>query len=79
MTPQLKASDPSKNIWVAASAGTGKTKTLIDRILRLLLQGEDPSQIVCLTYTRTGAAEMKARLHEKLALWASLDDNSIDR
>ncbi len=77
MTPQLKASDPSKNIWVAASAGTGKTKTLIDRILRLLLQGEDPSHIVCLTYTRTGAAQMKTRLHEKLALWAGLDDQSL--
>ena len=77
MTPQLQACDPSKNIWVTASAGTGKTKTLIDRILRLLLQGEDASKIICVTYTRTGSAEMKTRLLDKLAFWSKLDDKDL--
>ena len=36
---QIKASDPELSTWVSASAGTGKTKILTDRVLRLLLQG----------------------------------------
>ena len=46
---QRKASDPKNNIYLSASAGTGKTKTLIDRILRLLLDGEQIENILCIT------------------------------
>lgn len=71
--PQILASDPSSNIWVCASAGTGKTKTLIDRILRILLKNVPASQIVCLTYTRAACAQMKTRLYDKLEQWANAD------
>jgi ATP-dependent exoDNAse (exonuclease V) beta subunit len=38
---QRRAADPAASAWVSASAGSGKTKVLIDRVLRLLL---DPDQ-----------------------------------
>ena len=39
---QQRAADPQASVWVSASAGTGKTKVLTDRVLRLLLSGTDP-------------------------------------
>ena len=55
---QLKASNPFDSVWVSASAGTGKTKVLVDRVLRLLLQYGNPDKILCLTFTKAAAAEM---------------------
>ena len=55
---QLKASDPGTSVWVGASAGTGKTFVLANRVLRLMLAGNRPNKILCLTYTNTAAAEM---------------------
>lgn len=54
--------DIKASLWISASAGTGKTKSLIDRILALLLNGVEPSKILCLTYTNAAAAEMLTRL-----------------
>ena len=42
---QRKAADPEVSVWVEASAGTGKTKVLSDRVVRLLLQGVLPGRI----------------------------------
>ena len=58
---QQKAADPTTSAWVEASAGTGKTKVLVDRILRLLIHGNQAPNILCLTFTRSAAAEMEAR------------------
>ena len=55
---QLKASDPTLSTWVSASAGTGKTKILTDRVLRLLLQNVPFNKILCLTFTNAAANEM---------------------
>ena len=71
---QMAASDPGASVWVAASAGTGKTRVLTDRVLRLMLQGSSPAQILCLTFTRAAAAEMANRIHGDLARWATYDD-----
>ena len=68
--PQRLASAPESNCWVGASAGSGKTKVLIDRLLRLLLQGAEPSKILCLTFTKAAATEMANRLQDSLANWA---------
>ena len=67
---QLLAADPEDNVWLSASAGTGKTQVLSARVLRLLLR-EDvaPSQILCLTFTKAGAAEMANRINAVLARW----------
>ncbi len=66
---QLRASDPAAQIWLSASAGTGKTHVLSARVLRLLLSGVAPSSILCLTFTKAGAAEMAERVHQRLASW----------
>ncbi|MFM2129834.1 MAG: hypothetical protein RL477_1380, partial [Pseudomonadota bacterium] len=55
---QRRAADPAASVWVGASAGTGKTKVLTDRVLALLLAGTPPERLLCLTYTRAAAAEM---------------------
>lgn len=74
---QIAASDPSASVWVSASAGTGKTRVLTDRVLRLLLSGSAPDQILCLTFTRAAAAEMANRLHGDLSNWVVLDDSGL--
>ena len=74
---QRKASDPAKSVWVAASAGSGKTKVLADRVLRLLLDGVLPQRILCLTFTRAASAQMSIRITSELAEWATCDDNVL--
>ncbi len=74
---QLLASDPSLSAWVSASAGTGKTKVLTDRVLRLLLTGERPGAILCITFTKAAAAEMLERIEEELGLWAVAGDADL--
>jgi ATP-dependent helicase/nuclease subunit A len=69
---QARASDPTASAWVSANAGTGKTEVLVKRVLRLLLAGSTPERILCLTYTKTAAAEMQNRLLQPLAQWATL-------
>ncbi|MBN9562979.1 MAG: double-strand break repair helicase AddA [Alphaproteobacteria bacterium] len=75
---QGKASDPAVSAFVAASAGSGKTKLLTDRLLRLMLSGADPARIQCLTFTKAAAAEMAIRLHRVLGRWVTLDDAALD-
>ncbi|MBT06165.1 MAG: double-strand break repair helicase AddA [Rhodospirillaceae bacterium] len=74
---QQKAADPVTSAWVEASAGTGKTKVLVDRVLRLLLHGNQPSNILCLTYTRSAAAEMQERLNERLLSWSTMSKQAL--
>ena len=77
---QLDAVDPQESVWLSASAGTGKTQVLSARVLRLLLQpNTDPSEILCLTFTKAGAAEMAVRINEVLARWVRLDDTVLAR
>ncbi|MDG6079790.1 double-strand break repair helicase AddA [Erythrobacter litoralis] len=75
---QRDAVDPRESVWLSASAGTGKTQVLSARVLRLLLEaGADPSQILCLTFTKAGAAEMAVRVGEVLARWVRLKDDRL--
>lgn len=75
---QLAAANPDDNVWLSASAGTGKTQVLSARVLRLLLTpGVDPSQILCLTFTKAGAAEMATRINAVLARWVRLEDTAL--
>jgi ATP-dependent helicase/nuclease subunit A len=68
--PQRLAADPTLSAFVTANAGSGKTKTLIDRVARLLLEGADPARILCVTYTKAAAAEMQRRLFDLLGDWS---------
>ena len=74
---QGTAAEPAHNVWVSANAGTGKTRVLVDRIARLLLDGAAPEKILCLTFTKTGAAEMADRISHLLGAWAILDDDGL--
>ena len=74
---QRHAADPAASVWVAASAGTGKTKVLTDRVLTLLLSGSPPTRILCLTFTRAAAAEMANRLQARLSQWAVLEEGAL--
>lgn len=77
---QAKAVDPRDSVWLSASAGTGKTQVLSARVLRLLLEeGTDPSAILCLTFTKAGAAEMAVRVGEVLARWVRMGDGDLGR
>src|SRR5690606_24941563 len=74
---QSNAADPEKSVWVSANAGSGKTYVLARRVIRLLLGGADPSRILCLTYTRSAAANMALRVFGDLASWATLSDKDL--
>ncbi len=69
---QADASHPEAKVWLSASAGTGKTQVLTARVLRLLLRGAAPESILCLTFTKAGAAEMAERIHDRLGQWVRL-------
>jgi len=76
---QRRASDPGASAWVSASAGTGKTEVLVRRALRLLLAGSAPESVLCLTYTKTAAAEMQNRLLGELANWATANNDALSK
>ncbi len=77
-TAQRSAADPSANVFVSANAGSGKTRVLVERVLRLLLAGAEPPSLVCVTYTKAAAAEMRARVFAALGRWAVAGDDALD-
>ena len=76
---QAAASAPDAHVWLAASAGTGKTQVLAARVFRLLLRGVDPGAILCLTFTKAGAAEMSGRISRRLAAWVRMPATELAR
>ena len=79
LDPQIVASDPEVSAFVTANAGSGKTRTLVDRVARLLLRGARPEAILCVTYTKAAAAEMQSRLFKTLGDWAVMSDDRLTR
>ncbi|MFP5378241.1 MAG: UvrD-helicase domain-containing protein, partial [Vicinamibacteria bacterium] len=69
------AVDPGANVALEASAGTGKTRVLVDRYVNLLLAGVDPRNILAITFTRKAAAEMRQRIVGRLR--AQADEGAI--
>ena len=75
---QRQASDPDAWAWVTANAGSGKTYVLAQRVIRLLLDGVEPSKILCITFTKAAAANMANRVYAGLRGWIALDDAQLD-
>ncbi|WP_295311253.1 double-strand break repair helicase AddA [Roseobacter sp.] len=76
---QIRAARPDASTWLAANAGSGKTRVLTDRVARLLLEGVEPQHILCLTYTKAAASEMQNRLFRRLGEWAMLEDVALSK
>jgi ATP-dependent helicase/nuclease subunit A len=76
---QIRAADPKTSVFVSANAGSGKTHVLTQRVINLLLNGIDPSKILCITYTKAAAANMANRVFERLAEWIALDDAAFEQ
>ncbi|MGV6802234.1 MAG: double-strand break repair helicase AddA [bacterium] len=74
---QRLVADPANSAWLIANAGSGKTKVLTDRVMRLLLTGASPSKILCITFTKAAAAEMSERLFDRLGAWSLMDDDTL--
>src|SRR5208283_5302707 len=71
------ALNPVRSVVIEACAGSGKTWLLVSRIIRLLLAGVAPSEILAITFTRKAAQEMRARLHDWLRRLALADDREV--
>ena len=68
------ACDPRRSVAVEACAGAGKTWMLVSRIVRALLDGAAPHEILAITFTKKAAGEMRQRLQEWLAAFAAEPD-----
>src|ERR1700731_1134428 len=75
---QARASDPASSAFVSANAGSGKTHVLVQRVIRLLLNGVAPEKILCITFTKAAAANMAERVFSTLGHWVTLDDTALD-
>jgi ATP-dependent helicase/nuclease subunit A len=76
---QVEAADPDVSVFVSANAGSGKTYVLAQRVINLLLRGVDPAKILCITFTKTAAANMANEVLKRLAGWTALGDAELDR
>ncbi len=76
---QIKAADPNVSAFVSANAGSGKTYVLAQRVINLLLRGVDPAKILCITFTKTAAANMANEVFKRLAGWTALTDAALDQ
>ncbi|RYF42777.1 MAG: DNA helicase UvrD [Comamonadaceae bacterium] len=73
------ACDPRRSVAVEACAGAGKTWMLVSRIVRALLDGAQPQEILAITFTKRAAGEMRERLHDWLEQFAHADDATLAR
>ena len=73
------ACNPEKSVIVSACAGSGKTWLLVARMIRLLLAGAKPQEILALTFTRKAAQEMRDRLYGLLEEFSTADDKTLTK
>ena len=76
---QDAAANPTDNVWVQANAGTGKTSVLVQRLLRIFFRTPNVTDwgVLCLTYTKAAAGEMRNRILGELQKWAMVPDDEL--
>src|ERR1044072_3052338 len=75
---QTRASNPAASAFVSANAGSGKTHVLVQRVIRLLLDGVPPEKILCITFTKAAAANMAEGVFSTLGHWVTLSDDELN-
>jgi ATP-dependent helicase/nuclease subunit A len=71
------ACDPQRSVVVEACAGAGKTWMLVSRMVRALLEGAQPHELLAITFTKKAAGEMRQRLYEWLHAFSTADDATL--
>ena len=80
LTPdQGRAVDTQKSLWIHASAGSGKTSVLTQRLARILLEGGASQEVLCLTFTKKAAQEMTDRIQGQIEQWAQSDPEILSK
>ena len=74
---QQMGADPKRHVVLRASAGSGKTKVLVDRLLRLLIDGAPLKSVAAMTFTRKAAVEIRRRLTEEVVRF-HVDDDGLE-
>ena len=75
----MKATGHNHSLIIEASAGSGKTYQLVNRLIQLLINGANPANIVAITFTRKAATEMQARLQDRLCELATNDEETAKK
>ena len=81
LTPQQQQAvdDRGGNLLVSAAAGSGKTKVLVDRLMKYILDPMDPANIddfLLITYTKAAASELRAKIAGKLSELIAQNSNN---
>ena len=76
---QRRAADPASSQLTSANAGSGKTRVLVSRVSRLLMDEVAPEKILCLTYTKAAANEMQTRLFDTLGNWSVMSADDLNK
>ncbi len=66
-----------ENLLLAAAAGSGKTTVMVERILSLIAEGAGVDEMLIVTFTRASAADMRAKLTERLSALADGGDAHV--
>ncbi len=76
---QHEAATPDRSVVLEAAAGSGKTKVLVDRFLRLCLGGNgvDPRAVLAITFTRRATVEIQDRLQRAARRLAGLENAAL--
>ena len=74
---QRRALSPQHSVWVHASAGSGKTRVLTERIMGFLVNGVSPDQILCVTFTRKAVQEIDDRIRACIDNWSTLNRTDL--
>ena len=69
---------PTSSAFVSANAGSGKTHVLVNRVIRLLLDGVPPENILCITFTKAAAANMAQRVFDSSAVGSRSTMQQLD-